>query len=104
MMERRRVRVEAERAAQEAELGAKVESLGNLVLRTTETADDSGTLYGSVGATRIAELLTEAGHPTADKDVRLDEPIKTVGTHEVPVHIFGAHYAGIQIVVEASAS
>lgn len=102
MMERRRARVIAEREAREADIAEKIESLGRLMLRTAEKADDGGTLYGSVGAARIAELLTEAGHPTAEKDVRIDEPIKTLGTHEVPVHIFGEHYAGIQIVVEAA--
>lgn len=100
-MERRAQRFAAEAADREAEISAKIESLGLLKLSTSEKADESGTLYGSVGAARIAELLTTAGYPTADKDVRLDEPIKSLGTHEVPIHVFGEHYAGIQIVVEA---
>lgn len=100
MMERRRVRYEASMVAQEAEISAKIESLGNLTLSTKEKADETGTLYGSVGAQKIAELLTAAGHPTAEKDVRIDEPIKAVGTHEVPIHIRGEHYAGIQVVVQ----
>jgi large subunit ribosomal protein L9 len=102
MMKRRGERLLAEDAAREADISAKIESLGKLKLSTTEKADDSGSLYGSVGAARIAELLTGAGHPTEEKDVRLEEPIKSVGTHEVPVHVFGAHYAGIQVVVEAA--
>ena len=100
MMERRRVRYAAEIVAQEAEISSQIESLGNLKLTTQEKADDTGTLYGSVGAQKIAQLLTQAGHPTEDKDVRLDEPIKELGTHEVPVHIHGEHYAGIQVIVE----
>ena len=48
-------------------------------------------------------LLAEKGYPTDEKNVRLDEPIKSVGTHEVPIHVWGEHYAGIQIVVEAEA-
>ena len=101
MMERRRTRYEAAVAAQEADISSKIESLGQLMLETKEKADDTGTLYGSVGAHRIAELLTAAGHPTDEKDVRLDEPIKSLGTHEVPIHIHGEHYAGIQVVVQA---
>jgi large subunit ribosomal protein L9 len=99
MLERRRVRLVAEAEAREAEISLKIEELGQLKLKTTEKADETGTLYGSVGAARIAELLTEAGHPTEERDVRLDEPIKYLGTHEVPVHIFGEHYAGIQVEV-----
>ena len=100
MYERRRARRLQEIEAREAEISAKIESLGKLMLKTSEKADETGTLYGSVGSGRIADLLSQAGHPTDEKDVRLDEPIKTVGTHEVPIHIFGEHYAGIQIVVE----
>lgn len=100
-MERKRALVEAELAAREADISAKIESLGKLTLTTREKADDTGTLYGSVNAARIAELLAAAGHPVEERDVRLDEPIKTLGAHEVPVHIFGEHYAGIQVVVEA---
>lgn len=101
MMDRRRQRYEAAVVAQEADISSKIESLGLLKLTTKDKADDTGTLYGSVGAHRIAELLTKAGHPTDEKDVRLDEPIKSLGTHEVPIHVHGEHYAGIQVVVEA---
>ena len=35
--------------------------------------------------------------------MRLEAPIKSVGTQAVPVHVYGERYAGIQIVVEAEA-
>ncbi len=101
IMERRRARYEAELVAREADISAKIESLGRLKVTTSEKSDETGTLYGSVGAARIAELLTAAGHPTDERDVRVDEAIKSVGTYEIPVHIFGEHYAGIQLIVEA---
>ena len=101
-MERRRARWEAEEAARQADIQTKIEALGRVKLETTEKADDTGSLYGSVGAAVIATLLSEAGFPTEEKAVRLDEPIKSVGTHEVPVHIHGEHYAGIQVVVHAA--
>ncbi len=101
MLQRKRARFEAETAAREAEVGTMIETLGRIVLRTTEKADENGTLYGSVSAARVAELLGKAGHRIDERNVRLDEPIKSVGTHEVPIHVWGEHYAGIQIVVEA---
>ena len=101
-MDRRRKRWMAENDAREAVIQAKIESLGQLKLEAAEKADDTGTLYGSVGAMVIARLLTQAGYPTEEKDVRLEEPIKSLGTHEVPVHIHGEHYAGIQVVVVAA--
>jgi len=104
MMERKRQRHLAELQARESEISAKIEALGKVKLLAKEKADESGSLYGSVGAARIAELLAAAGYPTEEKDVRLDEPIKSLGTHEVPIHVFGEHYAGIQIVVESDTS
>ncbi len=103
LMERRRVRYEAEEAEREAQISARIEALGKVTLSVVEKADRAGTLYGSVGAATIARLLERAGVPTDEKDIRLEEPIKSVGTHEVPIHVYGEHYAGIQIVVEAEA-
>ena len=100
-MERRRARHDADVVRREAQVSERIEALGRLQLVTREKADESGTLYGSVGAAAVARLLTEAGQPIEEKDVRLDEPIKSVGTHEVPIHVYGEHYAGVQVVVEA---
>ena len=104
LMERRRVRVEAEEEAREAQITARIEALGKITLSVVEKADATGTLYGSVGAATIVKLLARAGVEAEEKDIRLEEPIKSVGTHEVPIHVWGEHYAGIQIVVEAEAS
>lgn len=103
-MERRRVRYEAEEKDREAQISARIETLGMITLSVTEKADASGTLYGSVGAATIVKLLAKAGVVTEEKDIRLEEPIKSVGTHEIPIHVYGEHYAGIQIVVEAEKS
>ena len=104
LMERRRARVEAEDAAREVEISARLESLGNITLSVAEKADTTGSLYGSVGAATIVRLLAKAGVQVEEKDIRLEEPIKSVGTHEVPIHVYGEHYAGIQIIVEAERS
>jgi large subunit ribosomal protein L9 len=104
LMERKRVRVEAEETAREAQISARIEALGKITLSVIEKADSSGTLYGSVGSATIVRLLAKAGVQADEKDIRLDEPIKSVGTHEIPIHVYGEHYAGIQIVVEAEAT
>jgi large subunit ribosomal protein L9 len=104
LMERRRVKVEAEESAREAQIQSRIEALGKIMLSVVEKADSSGTLYGSVGAATIVKLLKRAGVEAEEKDIRLEEPIKSVGTHEIPIHVWGEHYAGIQIVVEAEAS
>jgi len=103
LMERRRQRSLLEEAAREAQISERLEAFGKITLSVVEKADATGTLYGSVGAATIARLLAQAGVTIDEKDVRLEEPIKTVGTHEIPIHVYGEHYAGIQISVEAEA-
>ena len=102
-MEKKRARVEAEEKDREAQITARIEALGKITLSVVEKADATGSLYGSVGPATIVKLLAKAGVEVDEKDVRLEEPIKSVGTHEVPIHVYGEHDAGIQIVVEAEA-
>ncbi len=100
-LERRREQAMAEIAAHEAEISAKVEALAQVKLSTKEKADETGSLYGSVNAATIARMMTDAGYPTDEKHVRLEEPIKAVGSYEVPIHVHGDRFAGIQLLVEA---
>jgi large subunit ribosomal protein L9 len=51
-------------------------------------AGDEGKLFGSITAADIAEALSaQAGVQVDRRDVHLDEPIRSVGTHEVTVHL-----------------
>ena len=52
-------------------------------------AGEEGKLFGSVTAADVAEAVSsQAGVPIDRRDVHLDEPIRSVGTHEVRVHLF----------------
>jgi len=54
----------------------------------TARAGEEGKLFGSVTAADIAEALSsQAGVPIDRRDVHLDEPIRSIGTHEVTVHL-----------------
>ena len=77
----------------------RIELRGRGELSVREKADETGTLYGSVSAATSAKLLSDGGHGIGEKDVRLEEPIKKLGTHEVAVHVHGEHFAGIQVTV-----
>jgi large subunit ribosomal protein L9 len=52
-------------------------------------AGEEGRLFGSVTAADVAEALSaQAGVSVDRRDVHLDEPIRSVGRHEVTVHLF----------------
>jgi len=103
-MLRRRTRLDADEARKAKETLARVETLSGVVLKTSGRADDSGHLFGSVNAARISELLASAGQAVAEKDIRLETPLKTVGTHVVRIHVHGEVFAEVRVEVEAEAS
>ena len=52
-------------------------------------AGEEGKLFGSVTPSDIAEAIVEQAGIRVDRhDVHLDEPIRSVGTHEIRVHLF----------------
>ena len=58
-------------------------------LRVEARAGEEGKLFGSVTAADIAEaVVAQTGVQVDKKDVHLDEPIRSVGTHEVRVKLF----------------
>ena len=83
--EKRRAQLEArnlERKQDAQALAAKVEGqMVTLLRQASETAQ----LYGSVNARDVAVAFTEAGISLDRQQIRLDQPLKTLGLHEVPV-------------------
>ena len=57
-------------------------------LRIPSRAGEDGKLFGSVTAERIGEELSRrAGQAIDRKRIHLDEPIRSLGTHEILVHL-----------------
>ena len=100
-MAKRRVVLDAVEAKRTAEFEALVGSLSGIQLQTSAKADDQGHLFGSVSSAQIVELLRNMGHAFEEKAVRLDAPIKTVGTHPVKLHVHGDLHAEILVIVAA---
>lgn len=103
LMTRRRTRLDAEEAQRNVEMEARVAALATVALRTAQKADEHGRLYGSVNAAAIVDLLRIAGFEFEEADVRLEQPIKQVGSHKIRVHIHGERFAEIDLDVSAQA-
>ena len=73
---------ELKRGANDA--ASKIEGATIVILRQ---AGETGQLYGSVTARDIAEALTAAGHKVQRSHVAVQQPIKTLGLHSVPLHL-----------------
>ena len=58
-------------------------------VRVSARAGEEGRLFGSVTAADLSEAIaSQVGVMVDRKDVHLEEPIKSLGTHEVRVHLF----------------
>jgi large subunit ribosomal protein L9 len=74
--------------AQKGEFEALAARIIQTPVVVTARAGEEGKLFGSVTASDIAEALAaQAGVSVDRRDVHLDDPIRSVGTHEVTVHL-----------------
>ncbi len=68
-------------------------------------AGEEGKLFGSVTASDIAEEIERQCGVRIDRhDVHLDEPIRSLGTHEVRVHLFAAVDPVLTVEVQSTES
>ena len=83
----KRARLEKEQREKDAAV-AKVATLGASPVYISARAGDAGRLFGSVTKTDIARAVAEQlGEEIDSRRVRLDDPIRAVGTHQVEVHL-----------------
>ncbi|MBO0730721.1 MAG: 50S ribosomal protein L9 [Acidimicrobiaceae bacterium] len=59
-----------------------------LVIQIPARAGSEGKLFGSVTAADVVDAVDRQAHVTLDRRrLRLEEPIRTIGVHEVPVKL-----------------
>lgn len=97
-----RRREAAERAAREAVERASETAalLSKTVLTIQHRAGDDGKLYGSVTGAEIADAIAEARGLKIDrKKIRLDDPIREIGTYMVEIELPGGATASVKTIV-----
>jgi len=86
------------------EASALAGTLSAQPLRIPARAGEDGRLFRSVTAADLArELEKVAGQPIDRRDVHLEEPIRSVGTHEVKVHLHPEVDATVVVEVTTAA-
>ncbi len=95
-------RAELERLAAEALAAAEARStsLEGMVIEITAKVGGEGKLFGSIGASDIADAVTARGVEVEKREVRLpDGPLRQVGEHEIDLHLHADVNAQIRILV-----
>ena len=87
-------REQTERAAESAAL------LSKTVITISHRAGEDGKLFGSVTSKEIADAIRDARGLKVDrKRIKLDDPIREVGTYMVEVEMGGGETASIKTIV-----
>jgi len=74
--------------------------LSKTVLTIEQRADEGGKLFGSVGAKEIVDAIRDARDLRIDKrKVRLEQPIREIGTHMVEIELADDKVAAVKTIV-----
>jgi len=98
---RREMEEAEERDRRMAERASEIAATLNKSVITIEarTGEDER-LFGSVTAANIASAIERAREIRIDRRrVKLDEPIKSLGTHQVPIQVHGDVEASVKVIV-----
>jgi large subunit ribosomal protein L9 len=101
---RKRILAESKaRAARAAEERGAAEAfaavLGGVSLTLAKKVGEGDRLFGSITAQELADALAKQGHAVDKRKIVLEHPIKTLGSHTVPIRLHPEVQAELRITV-----
>lgn len=102
LFEARRAELEKKEADELKAAQERATCASALDIKLSARAGTEGKLFGSLGTADIAEACTAAGVPVKRSEVRLPQgPIRTIGQHEIELHLHSDVNAVVKITVVA---
>jgi large subunit ribosomal protein L9 len=102
-LEHRKRQVEARLTKERAVAGTLAERINGMTLQFERLVGEDERMFGSVTSRDLARQLEVAGVDIDSKQIELDEPIKSVGKHEVNVRLGAGTTAILKFWVTAKA-
>jgi large subunit ribosomal protein L9 len=99
MVEKEKKAHELRLAKEKAEFEAIAQRVAGLRFVAPRKVGENDTLYGSVTSGDIAEFLKTKGLEIDKRKVLLEEPIKTLGEHEVRIKLHPEVQASLKLLV-----
>ena len=98
---RRRMEEAEQRNRRLAEKATEIaETLNKSVITIEARTGEDERLFGSITAANIAEAIEQARGIHLDRRrIRLEEPIRALGTHQVPIQVHGDVEASVKVIV-----
>lgn len=79
---------------------ALAQQLSQVRLVFERRAGDHDTLFGSVTSMDVHHELEARGYDVERRKLELPDPLKVLGEHKVPVHLFKGVIAEVKVVIE----
>ncbi len=95
----KKAEIEATNLKQKAEAEKIAAKIGDVSLVLIRQASESGFLFGSVRPTDIVSALSEKGFYITKNQVRIEHPIKTIGSYLVNIALHPEVIVGVPIRV-----
>ena len=99
-VQERQVALDRRIRKQEDELRSLGERIAATTLTFTARVGSEGRLFGSITAQEIADQLSRTvGEEIDRRKVALDDPIRTIGQHKVPIRLVGRLVPEVTVIV-----
>ena len=102
-LDHRKRQVDARLSKERVLAGTLAERINGMTLQFERLVGEDERMFGSVTSQDLARQLEVAGVDIDRKQIELDEPIKAVGKHEVPVRLGAGTTATLKFWVTAKA-
>ena len=84
-----------------SEAGALAAEVKKVVIAISGKAGETGKLYGAITPQEIVDTLKTQGVELEKKQLEMKEPLKTIGSNEIKVHIYKDIRTSFMVVVNA---
>lgn len=91
--------IEHKRRILRADSEKKAKEMSGVVVSLTAKVGEQNKLFGSITGRDISKALAAIGHTIHHKDIKLDEPIRSVGTYTLDVRLEADVNSQIKVVV-----
>ncbi|MDR0631191.1 MAG: 50S ribosomal protein L9 [Holosporales bacterium] len=98
-LETQRAVIEADNLKRKADAEEVAARMQGLLINLIRQAGESGNLFGSVRSADVAAEVTKAGYSVHKSQVRVDNPIKTLGIHSVKVELHPEVFVVVKVNV-----
>jgi large subunit ribosomal protein L9 len=87
-----------------AESEKRAKDLSQISVTITTKVGDQGKIFGSITSRDVSKALAGIGHAIHHRDIKLAEPIKTLGVHAVDIRLEADVTSQIKVIVASDGS